>query len=341
MQALLKKLRIDPYLLLLAGTVALAAVLPVQGRAAEVFGYVTYAAIALLFFLYGAKLSLQSIGQGLLHWRLQGLVFLFTYAVFPLLGLGIAFLGRGHVADELLTGLVYVSLLPSTVQSSIAFTSIARGNVPGALTSASVSNLVGVVITPLLVAAVLGAHTGGFNLQSLVDIAVQLLLPFAVGQLCRRWLAPVLKAHPRLTLSVDRGAILLVVYSAFSAGMVAGIWSSVRPADLAWVIGLCVLLLAIVLWLTTFLGRHLGFNRADRITLAFCGSKKSMATGIPMAGILFAGPAVPLIVLPLMLFHQIQLFACAFLAQRWAREADLAEAREAADGAPAARSPAA
>lgn len=321
MQALLKKLRIDPYLLMLVATVALAAVLPVRGAAAELFGYVVYAAIALLFFLYGAKLPLKSIGQGLLHWRLQGMVFLFTYVLFPLLGLGLAWLARGHVSGELLVGLVFVTLLPSTVQSSIAFTSIARGNVAAALTAASASNLIGVVLTPLLVALVLGAQTGGLRLQSLIDISVQLLLPFAAGQLCRPWLAPYIARHSRLVLSVDRGAILLVVYSAFSAGMVAGIWSRVDAADLAWVLGLCALLLAIVLGLSIALGRRLGFARADRITLVFCGSKKSLATGIPMAGILFAGAAVPLVVLPLMLFHQLQLFACAFLAQRWANEA--------------------
>ncbi len=318
MKRLLARLSIDPYILLLLGTVLLASVLPVRGVAAEYFGYVVYAAIALLFFLYGAKLSLQSIGQGLLHWRLQGFVFLTTYVLFPVLGLGFAWLARGHVTEELITGLLFLSVLPSTVQSSIAFTSIARGNVAAAMTSASMSNLVGVLLTPVLVALVLGAKGGGIHLDSLIDIGVQLLLPFAVGQLCRPWLGPKLKAHPRLTSFADRGSILFVVYSAFSAGVVSGIWSRVSASDLAWVIGLCIAMLAFVLVFTTIVSRRLGFSQEDRIAIIFCGSKKSLATGIPMAGILFAGSAVSLIVLPLMLFHQLQLFACAFLARRFA-----------------------
>jgi len=318
MKRLLAKFSIDPYILMLLGTVVLASILPVRGAAAEIFGYVVYAAIALLFFLYGAKLSLQSIGQGLLHWRLQSFVFLCTYLLFPVLGLGIAWLARGHVTGDLIIGLLFLSVLPSTVQSSIAFTSIARGNVAAAMTSASVSNLVGVLLTPLLVALVLGTKGVSISLDSVVDLGVQLLLPFAVGQLCRPWLGPKLKAHPRLTSFADRGSILLVVYSAFSAGVVAGIWSRVDAADLGWLIGLCALMLAVVLLVTSVMARKLGFSEEDRIAIIFCGSKKSLATGIPMAGILFAGSAVSLIVLPLMLFHQLQLFACAFLARRFA-----------------------
>ena len=216
--------------------------------------------------------------------------------------------------------MLYLCLLPSTVQSSIAFTSIAGGNVAGALTSASLSNLLGVIVTPLLVALLIGGAGGGIHLQSILDIGLQILAPFDVGQLCRPLMKGWLTRHARLTGLVDRGSILLIVYAAFSAGVVAGVWSRVAPTDLAKVIGLNVALLGIVLGLTLIAGRLLKFDKPDRIVILFCGSKKSMATGIPMAGILFASASVPLIVLPIMLYHQIQLFACTIIAQRYARE---------------------
>ncbi|ASE39892.1 bile acid:sodium symporter family protein [Brevundimonas vesicularis] len=320
MPRFLSRLPIDGYLLALIGMVILAALFPASGQAAVVMDWVVKAAIALLFFLYGARMSPAAIGAGLMHWRLQGTVFLSTFLLFPLLGLGLVFLMRGSLQPDLLTGMLYLCLLPSTVQSSIAFTSIAGGNVAGALTSASLSNLLGVIVTPLLVALLIGGANGGIHLQSIFDIGLQILAPFAVGQLCRPLLKDWLTRHAKLTGLVDRGSILLIVYAAFSEGVVAGVWSQVAPLDLAKVIGLNIALLAIVLALTLFAGRALQFDRPDRIVILFCGSKKSMATGIPMAGILFAGHAVPLIVLPIMLFHQIQLFACTIIAQRYARE---------------------
>lgn len=316
----LSRLPIDRYLLALVGMVALAAILPARGQAAEVMEGVVTAAIALLFFLYGARMSPAAIGAGLMHWRLQGAVLLSTFVLFPLLGLGLVFLMRGSLQPDLLTGMLYLCLLPSTVQSSIAFTSIAGGNVAGALTSASLSNLLGVIVTPLLVGLMIGGAGGGIHLQSILDIGLQILAPFAVGQICRPLLKDWLGRRARLTGLVDRGSILLIVYAAFSEGVVAGVWSQVAPADLGKVIGLNIALLAVVLSLTLAAGRLLRFEKPDRIVILFCGSKKSMATGIPMAGILFAGHAVPLIVLPIMLFHQIQLFACTLIAQRYARE---------------------
>ena len=176
------------------------------------------------------------------------------------------------------------------------------------------------IVTPLLVGLMIGGAGGGIHLQSILDIGLQILAPFAVGQMCRPLLKDWLGRRARLTGLADRGSILLIVYAAFSEGVVAGVWSQVAPADLGKVIGLNIALLAVVLSLTLAAGRLLRFEKPDRIVVLFCGSKKSMATGIPMAGILFAGHAVPLIVLPIMLFHQIQLFACTLIAQRYARE---------------------
>ncbi len=309
---------IDPYLLMLIATVAIAAVLPARGQGAVVAEWVTTAAVALLFFLYGARLSPAAIWAGLSHWRLQSTVFVSTFVLFPLIGLGVnAVFGR-WLAPEIAMGMLYLTLLPSTVQSSIAFTSIARGNVPAALCSASVSNLLGVLITPILVATLMPGSGGGISLKAVEDIALQILLPFALGQAARPLIGGLLTRHAKLAGYVDRGSILLVVYGAFGAGMVAGVWAQLDLTDLALVIGLNILVLGLVMVATTVASRRLGFSKEDEIAIVFCGSKKSMASGIPMAAILFPGHAVSLIVLPLMLFHQIQLFVCAVLARRYA-----------------------
>ena len=319
MTALLNRLRLDPYILAIMAMVVLAAVLPARGAGKDVLDVVVHAAIAILFFIYGAKISPAAIWAGITHWRLQGLVFATTFVVFPVIGLGIVALTRGHLDDGLVTGLLFLCLLPSTVQSSIAFTSIARGNVPAAICCASVSNLAGVVITPVLATMFLSAQSGGLSLDAVRDIALQILLPFVLGQVARPIVGDWFTRQKTLTMLVDRGSILLVVYSAFSAGVVAGIWSQVTPQSLALVVVLDLLMLAIVLVFTTAASRLLRFSVEDEIAIVFCGSKQSMASGLPMANIIFPAATVGLIVLPLMLFHQMQLMVCAALARRYSR----------------------
>ena len=315
--------KLDPYLVLLTAAVALGIWTPVHDQSAVVFDWVVYAAITLLFFLYGARLSPQAVKDGMLHWRLQSLVFASTYLLFPLVGAVLIFATQTFIASPLLKGVMFLCVLPSTVQSSIAFTSIARGNVAAALTSASVSNLIGVVLTPMMVGLLVDANGNGFSAHSLKNIALQILLPFCLGQVARPWLQDWLLRHARLTSTVDRGSILLVVYAAFSEGTVSGAWSRISLTDLFWVTLLSCVLLAVMMGAVQLGARLLGFNRGDRIAALFCGSKKSMASGVPMAGILFTGSDAPLIILPLMVFHQIQLFVCAFLAQSYAAQPEL------------------
>jgi sodium/bile acid cotransporter 7 len=317
---LFARLPVDPYLLMLLGTVALAFVLPARGEARPMADGGVYGAVSALFFLYGARLSPAAVWAGLAHWRLQSLVFASTFIVFPLVGLAVGTLARPFLPTEITTGLIFLCLLPSTVQSSIAFTSIARGNVPAALCSASLSNLLGVVMTPLLVSLVFPVK-GGPSPSSIGDIALQIVLPFALGQLARRWIGAWLLRKPALTAAFDRGSILLIVYAAFSAGVVAGVWRKLSLGGLASVTFLDVVVLGLVIAFTTVASRGLGFSTEDEISIVFCGSKKSMAAGIPMANILFPGHGVALIVLPLMIFHQAQLFVCATLARRYARRA--------------------
>lgn len=313
------RLPVDPYILALLGTVALAALLPASGTTADVAGGATTGAVALLFFLYGARLSTREALDGLKSWRLHLTVLACTFLVFPLLGLAARGLVPFALTPELYSGLLFLCLVPSTIQSSIAFTSMARGNVPAAICAGSFSSIAGIVVTPLLAALLLGGGANGFSPDSLLRIVAQLLLPFVAGQLLRRWVGGFLTRHRTLLGRVDRGSILLVVYTAFSQGMVAGVWSRVTPGRLGALFAVEVVLLAAMLTVSWYGARRLGFDRADRVAIQFAGSKKSLAAGLPMASVLF-GAQASLAVLPLMLFHMLQLVVCAMIAKRRSRE---------------------
>ena len=321
-------LPVDPYTAALIGTVVLAALLPASGTAADVAGGASTGAVALLFFLYGARLSTAETLEGLRHWRLHLTVLACTFVVFPLLGLASAGLVPYVLSPQSQSGFLFLCLVPSTIQSSIAFTSIARGNVPAAICAGSFSSIAGIFLTPLLAAALLGDSGGGFSGDALLKIGVQLLLPFLAGQLLRRRIGGILTRHRKVLGLVDRGSILLVVYTAFSEGMVAGIWHQVAPAGLAALLAAEAVLLALMLTLTWYGATRLGFGRADRIAIQFAGSKKSLASGLPMASVLF-GAQASLAVLPLMLFHQMQLIVCAVIAKRRARDGQEAVSPEA------------
>jgi solute carrier family 10 (sodium/bile acid cotransporter), member 7 len=322
----LKRLRaipVDAFLLALAATVALAALVPAHGEAAKVVSVAAKAGIALLFFLYGARLSPQQAWHGVRQWRLHLLVLATTFVIFPLLGLAARALVPSVLTIDLYNGLLFLCVVPSTVQSSIAFTSIARGNVSAAMVTASLSNILGVVLTPLLVVLLLDPIEGlRVDATAVRDIVLQLLLPFGAGQLARPRIAGLLARCPALLKVVDRGFILLAVYTAFSMGVVKGIWVRVDVWQLILLSIVAALLLAVVLASTTVIGRLARLDRGDAIVLLFCGSKKALASGLPMALVLFPEATVGLTMLPLMIFHQIQLVVGTVIAGRLARKAD-------------------
>ena len=323
--ASMRRLLPDGFTFALLAAVGLATVLPCRGQAAVWLDRCTDAAIMLLFFLHGAKLSRGAILRGLTHWRLHLAVFASTFVLFPLLGwLLLGPLSRALLTPPLALGVLFVCTLPSTVQSSIAFTSIAGGNVPAAVVSASLSSLIGIVLTPLLVELLLATHGGQApGAAGVWQIVKLLLLPFALGHLLRPWVGRWVDRHRPLLGFTDRGTILLVVYAAFGEAVVEGLWRATDPMALLATLAMGALLLALALLCTSAAGRLFGFARADRITLVFCGSKKSLASGVPMAKILFATQAGGLgaLLLPLMIFHQMQLMVCAVLARRYASHA--------------------
>ncbi|MGE4432139.1 MAG: bile acid:sodium symporter family protein [Sphingobium sp.] len=318
----MNKLRmlLDPFILMLVGTVVLASVLPARGGFVPVVGAVSTIGIVLLFFFHGAKLSRAAIIAGASNWRLHLAILAATYGLFPLLGLAVA---QVPVAPPLLaSGLLYLTLLPSTAMSSVALTAMARGNVAAALCGASFSNLAGIFLTPMLVLLTMGGKGNAVSWQTIEEIGLQMLLPFALGHMLRPWIGDFVQRQRTLVTAVDRGAVLMVVYSAFGAAVVAGLWHHLSIEALLIVTLICCLLLAVVLGATALAGRAMGLAREDRIVLLFCGSKKSLATGAPMASILFARADLGFILLPIMLFHQIQLIVCALIAQHYANEAD-------------------
>ena len=312
--------RPDTLIVMILSAVTIAILFPARGSFASAWDTVTTAAIAFLFFLYGARLSPAEAFEGLKHWRLHTLILAFTYVVFPIIGIAL-FPLQHMVGHNLYAGFLFLCLVPSTVQSSVAFTSVARGNVAGAIVSASTSNLLGVVITPVLVMFFMsgsGFHVSG---SVFIDVALQLLVPFILGQIARLW-RPIAKmsASP-VTKNVDRLSIAFVVYGAFSEGIVLGVWTSIAWWQLVIVVLLSLILVELMLWLTWTAASRFGFDYGDRVAIQFCGTKKSLATGLPMAAVIFPQSAA-VIILPLMVFHQIQLMVCSVRASRYARQLD-------------------
>lgn len=318
---ILQRFKIDTFLLVLICVVILASLFPCKGETKVIFEYLTTFAIGLLFFMHGAKLSFQAIVVGIKNWRLHLIIFITTFVIFPLLGMMMQLLVPRVLSQEIYLGFLYLCVLPATVQSAIAFTSIARGNVAAAICSASASTLLGVFITPLLVGLLMHTQAAGSMniMDAITSIMLKLMLPFIIGHLSRRFIGKWVDKYKSVISKTDRMSILLVVYVAFSDAVANGIWSQISFISLLKIIFFSILLLTVVLLFTTYCSRLLGFNKEDEITIVFCGSKKSLASGIPMASVIFPMSIMGIMILPLMIFHQIQLMICAFLAARYAK----------------------
>jgi len=322
LRGLASGLKIDGYILAIVGMVVLASLLPARGEAAHWVAMATKVGIALVFFLHGSKLSREAVIAGLTHWRLHGLVLLTTFILWPIIGLGTAALPSWIMPAALAPGVIYLACLPSTIQSQIGMTAIARGNVAAAVCGASVSNLLGMVLTPLAAGMLLHAQGSGLTAASFQAILLQLLVPFVAGQVLQPWIGGWVRARAKPLGYLDKGSILLVVYNAFSGAVVAGIWTKVSGLDLARIILICLALLGLSLSFMIWVARNRKFSKEDEIAIVFGGSNKSLAAGVPMAGVLFPAATVGFILLPVMLYHQFQLMVCAAVAQRYASRAE-------------------
>ncbi len=285
--------------------------------------------VAVIFFLNGVALSFASLKNGALRWPLHLVVQLGTFLLFPLIGFGTLWLAGASVSPELKLGFFYLCALPSTVSSSVAMTAAARGNVPAAVFNATFSSLIGVFLTPLWIGLVFKNAGGkGLPLGSVIlDLVTWLILPLIVGQLCRPWLADWAKRNKPLIHVVDRGTILLIIYTSFCDSVERGIWAGRGIETVILMVVGAGALFYLVFFIMQAVSRLLKFNTEDRIAVVFCGSKKSIAAGVPMAQLIFgADPHIGLILLPLMIYHPLQLVICGVLAGRWARRAEADEA---------------
>ncbi|QJU59678.1 bile acid:sodium symporter [Sphingomonas sp. AP4-R1] len=322
---MLRKIIPDPFLIVLISTVLLASFLPARGTFAVAVNWLSTITVVLLFFFHGAKLAREQVVAGLTNWRLHLAILGTTFVMFPIVGLIAMHALSGLIPATLATGLLFLACLPSTVQSAIAFVGMAHGNVGAAVASASGSQMLGVVLTPILMGLLAGTHGGSGGLEGIGEVAVQILVPFVIGHLMRPWLKGWIGRNKQLVNLTDRSTIVIAVYSAFSAAVLGGIWHQIEPGALAILFAVNAVLLAIGLAFSWSLGGLCGFSREDRIALLFCGTKKSLVQGVPMARVLFPGAQAGVIVLPVMIFHQMQLMACAFIARGFANRYDTAQ----------------
>ena len=310
----------DPFLPMLLATVLLATLLPATGVTATQLGTVATAAVMLLFFLHGVKLPRENLVAALVNWRLHLLILGSTFVLLPMLGLGISKLWPSLLPANLWAGVLFLCALPSTVQMSVTFTSLAKGNVAASVTSAALSNLLGIVLTPVIAGTLLHVQGGGAApLSGIGKVVLQLLLPFVAGHLLRRWLGNWAAQQKTLIAWSDRITILLSVYSAFSAAVIAGIWSQVPWITLLALAGVCATLLAAGMLFTLNSARLSGQSTADARSALYCGSFKSLVSGVPMARVLFPSAELGAIILPIIIYHQLQLMVSATLAPRQAR----------------------
>jgi sodium/bile acid cotransporter 7 len=315
------RLRIDPFIVALLAAALLASFFPATGDVLELLKDVSLVAIGLLFFLYGARLSTSETLAGLRHWRLHAVVLATTFVAFPLVGLAAQLLEPEVLTPALASGVLLLCLVPTTVQSNVVFSRIAGGNVAAAVVSASLSSLLGVFLTPALVALLMSAEAS-VDADSVLRIVLQLFVPFVAGQLLRPAIRAWVTRHEPPLRFFERGSIVLVVFVAFSEGAEADIWSTLSVWSVVALTVVCAVLLALAIGWSWGIGKALGFTRPDCITVLFCGSNKSLASGLPIASVLFSGGTLALLVLPLMIYHQLQIIAGAMIATRLARAND-------------------
>lgn len=318
----------DWFMLGMLAAIALAVVFPEPGAHGGWMHpeLLTKCGVALIFFLNGVLLSFPAMKAGAMNWRIHLVVQCTTFFVFPICGLIGLKLAGDLVPADLQVGFFFLCALPSTVSSSVAMTAAARGNVAAAVFNATLSSLLGIFLTPLWMTMI--PHTGGGMALGpvIVDLMTWLLLPLIIGQIVRPWLGAFMQRHKKHVSKIDRCTILLLVYTSFCDSMQFHVWTQYGSMMIVTAVVGAMLLFAIVLAFSIVVGKWMGFTPADNSAAVFCGSKKSLAQGVPMAQLMFAGnPALGLILLPIMIYHPLQLFICGILAGRWAKETLIAE----------------
>ncbi|WP_373475882.1 bile acid:sodium symporter family protein [Sphingorhabdus sp.] len=316
---MLRKFLPDQFVLLLFGTLVLAWLLPVPLNAVPLAQSISFAGIFFLFFLHGLRLPRHEVARAMMGWQLQGIMLAFTFILMPLLGLGVSTIAAQFLPAALASGLLYAAILPSTVQSAVSYATLGKGNIAASVIGSALSNLSGIFATPLLFALLLGSASGVvIGSDIVIKIITMLLLPFVLGQAVQSWLGQWAARQKKLLTICDRGVILLAVYVAFGAAVSSGSLEVISIASLALLVLFAAVFLGIAFAAAWFAGGILDLPRSDRISLLFTGAHKSIAIGAPMAALLFSPKIAGLMILPTILYHQLQLIASVPLAKRLA-----------------------
>ncbi|EPR68692.1 bile acid:sodium symporter family protein [Cyclobacterium qasimii] len=309
---------INTFFFLLLFTILLAYLFPEWGvsNGSISIDEVTYYGVSLIFLFYGIKISPTTLRIGLSNWKLHLLIQSTTFIIFPLLIL-ILYWFFGSENNLFWLGAFYLAALPSTVSSSVVMVSIAGGNLPAAIFNASISSIIGILITPLWMGLFLSAENANFELlNSIWALVQQILIPVVIGVFLHKWLFKWVQKYSKMLKNFDQLVILLIVFSAFSHSFGGNMFEGQNILTLGLLMLLLFCFMATGMYL---LGRWLSFERGDRITVLFCGSKKSLVQGAVMGKILFPDPVVfGVVLLPLMLYHTLQLILGSALAERMA-----------------------
>lgn len=314
--------KIDTFVVAILIVIGIAYIFPEWGKSDSAFpmGRISSVGISLIFFFYGLKLSPEKLKQGLGNWKLHVLVQFTTFLFVPLIVLSVHPLVHSEEGQVLWLAFLFLAALPSTVSSSVVMVSIARGNVPGAIFNASISGLIGIIVTPLWMGMFLQRQAGGFDPGPVyLKLLTGILLPVLLGLLLQRYWGKYATRHARLLTAFDKSVILLIIYQSFAESFDSGMFGSMGIADLLYIALATLLLFAAVYALTGFLSGRLGFGTEDRITARFCGTKKSLVHGTVYAGMLFpATLPLGIILLPLMLYHAFQILIVSVIASKLA-----------------------
>ncbi len=308
----------DPFVQLLIITILIASFFPVSEGYVKIAVIISQIGIFSLFFLNGVRLPRQEVMEGVKNWRLQSSIYIWVFGMMPLIGYILSRMSVDYIPETLALGLLFLGILPSTVQSATAYNSIANGNVTASVIASALLNLTGVLVTPLLFTALASASGVVISLESFYRICLILLLPFFLGQLSQNYLGAWLDKRKRLVIYMDRGAIAIAVYVAFSGAVVAGIWTRIAPIEFAILFTTITIFLALAFTGAWMMSGFMGFATNDRKAVIFAGAHKSLAIGAPLAAILFPPETAGVILLPILIYHLAQLIISAPIANRLA-----------------------
>lgn len=318
-------MKIDKFVLAIIVVVAVAWLFPQWGseNSKVPLDAIGSVGVSLIFFFYGLKLSPDKIRSGLKNWKLHLLVQLSTFVLFPLIIIACYPL-TGATHHQLWLAFLFLAALPSTVSSSVVMVSIAKGNMPAAIFNASISGLIGIAVTPLWMGLFLQKTAAGFDLGNIyLKLLTEILLPVVLGLLLQRYLHDYTIRFNRYLTLFDKAVILLIIYKSFAGSFEKKIFSTVSWADLLLITLAVAALFFGVYFLTGLLARYMKFNREDRITAQFCGTKKSLVHGTVFSKVLFpASMPAGIILLPLMLFHALQIFIISIIAGQLSRKSE-------------------